>query len=57
MKSGYYWLRSERSSTRSVAQLIGHVWFLIGEADGVGEAEIRRRGWEIGKRIKGQDKP
>lgn len=54
---GIYWLRSERSLERRVAQHVNGKWYLLAEADPVTVEEIERRGWYVGKQIKGWDKP
>lgn len=56
VKNGYYWFGSERSSTRAVAQHINGEWFVINEVGPITLEELRRRGWELGKRIRGQDR-
>lgn len=56
MENGYYWFTSERASSRSVGQFIDGEWYLINEVGPVSIEEINRRGWNVGKRIKKQDK-
>lgn len=42
----YHWLHSERASSASIAQWMGNLWFLIGEAQPLTPAGLRLRGWE-----------
>lgn len=56
MKDGYYWFTSERASSRAIGQHINGLWYLIGEEKPVTIEELNRRGWDLGKWIKKQDK-
>lgn len=50
---GYYWLTSERSSVRGVAQYLGGYWYLVNEEGPHTTAEVEQRGWNVGEFIGG----
>lgn len=53
LKDGYYRFTSERSSTKSIAQLVNGEWFVIGEIFPVTLEILNQRGWELDSRVKG----
>lgn len=53
MKDGYYRFTSERSAQKSIGQLIDGQWYLVNEVGPVSMDEINRRGWTLGRRVKG----
>jgi hypothetical protein len=53
MRDGYYWFKSERSTTRAIGQLCKGQWYLINERGPFTIGEIHRRGWELDHRVKG----
>lgn len=53
MNDGWYWFTCGRGEgIRSIAQLVNGQWFCVNEVGPVPLAELNRRGWDLGPRVK-----
>ena len=50
-EEGYYWLVSERASTRGIAQYLNNAWYLINVMGPVSLYNLQQYGWTISEFI------